>query len=1365
MKRLVVLFICLISLPAFADLSGVGNVTISKKIAIPRKILEQVISADSELKPYLDAMLKKYDSHYQMYGRYEFTRSDVQNVCSAAIDILKTNDDCLRRVLYPIKEKMGKVTLKDVCNIKGTVVGGTPYCIDDVFVEKKGDNTNPYHQDVNVAHATALGFAIEYGKANGHDLWCGAQPVNDAILCTDYDYKDYKFYSFKFAGVNNTSGGTIQNNVGRGICALHNAKYEYRGAPTCIMNCAVGTAARDTISKFGMEIISPDTTTDSCTMKLPVLKDKDLRTYPGYEYMTTAFANVQTVLNGSLSKIIKQYVRFQGLPIQSFECEYSSRGYYPYSVSYGHTPNPSFGIGWNIPAENLPSIDVDDNEKIYGSTDSEPIDDVLRCKINGYDVDFVFDDLYESKEYQQKIGKDALGCISMGGNYSADTTCRGLTREVCLSKAVQEAITGGTYWNKEAQVCMLNNAESVRNFRNAIDIGTGVVIGLAIGWYAGPVIALVSIAGDLAINSAFIALEDYAINKPNSRATAFLNDVKECGIMPNQAACDNEQKQCAYEIFKNHFARLQEVINDLNNDQIEEVSELMDTVSNCLSDGELIKSISESDVWMKDKLIEQSAMFIMIGGVLWSPETMVAKLAQKFPKLGKIFERMKVLGYVDEGANGVRYLQIDGLNDTEINQINMHLRNESFSVQRTVRNGKNVISFSKNSDLRYRLSENFDKYLADFKTNGRNVRIPARISEDELIQLNKELSGDGVFLVYYMDDDGVRYTVYADGKYGEVLNKYGIVPQIRMADKNSLKHDYYRIVIGEKDDYAKIVNDLQKNGFYVSSNKTDTGELFIGVSKDNIFSAWDNNPNNWLKFGKPGAAGLGGKLKGWNVQTIETVKEAKVFKFVEKNSGKTFYLKSTDDATEIERTKKAYDILNNQSDIVHIVKVIEDDQGVLVDFVRRHGITHPEGEYLFITEEVPSSLSAYNIINDSGAEACLRGVPITLAEQEEILRSVKKLRDAGLYHGDLSSNMFFLRESNGRLRVDIIDFESWAAKDVDIEVVQQMFDGLSKVGLAQKADNAVSMLDDIVGRYNKKSVFRAAAENSLGSDYYRISVNDNDDVFGLINDLQKNGFFVSANQTIHGEKFIAVSKENVFQSWSNSPTNWLKGYRGGIVRGRGIFDNIYNDMPEDVLKRKLEYIYDVERKGGSNLDIVNAMKQVGAFDEVAAKRLAQDVADETINRIKADPRLVEQGKNWRILSKTEKEEFVRNVHDFVTRERRKRAGNTEIILETDNPDLLGWHAGPYGNKPREFGYNVDAYDSAADALETIIHENTHSFQSVYKSSIPKQLVDLSRKHYVSPKVDYDGYRNVLIEVEARYVADQAVPIIARALRW
>lgn len=765
-----------------------------------------------------------------------------------------------------------------------------------------------------------------------------------------------------------------------------------------------------------------------------------------------------------------------------------------------------------------------------------------------------------------------LGVSVWGGNYSADTTCRGLTREVCLSKAVQEAITGGTYWNKDAQVCMLNSAESVRDFRNAIDIGAGVVIGLAIGWYAGPVIALVSIAGDLAINSAFIALEEYAINNPNSRATAFLNDVEKCDIKPNQAACDNEQKQCAYEIFKNHFARLQEVIHDLNDNQIEEVSELMDTVSNCLSEGELIKSISESDVWMKDKVIKQSATFIMIGGVLWSPETMVTKLAQNFPKLAKIFGRMKVLGYVDEGANGVRYLQIDGLNDAEINQINMHLRNESFSVQRSVRNGKNVISFSKNSNLRYKLSENFDKYLADFKTNGRNVRIPARISKDELIQLNKELSGDGVFLVYYMDDDGVRYTVYADGKYGEVLNKYGIVPQISVADKNSLNHDYYRIVIGEKDDYAKIANDLQKNGFYVSSNKTDTGEFFIGVSKDNVFSAWDNNPNNWLKFGKPGAAGLGGKLK-------------------------------------------------------------------------------------------------------------------------------------------------------------------------------------------------VSMLDDIVGRYNKKSVFRAAAENSLGSDYYRISVNDNDDVFGLINDLQKNGFFVSANQTINGEKFIAVSKENIFQSWLNSPTNWLKGYRGGIVRGRGIFDKIYNDMPEDVLKRKLEYIYDVKSKGGSNLDIVNAMKQVGAFDEVAAKRLAQDIADETINRIKADPILVEQGKNWRILSKTEKEEFVISVHDLVTRERRKRAGNTEITFKIKNPDTYGFHAEPYGNKPREFGYNVDAYDSAADALETIIHENTHSFQSVYKSSIPEQLVDLSDKHYVSPEVDYDGYRNVLIEVEARYVAEQSVPIIARALRW
>lgn len=805
MKRLVVLFICLISLPAFADLSGVGNVTRSKKIAIPRKILEQVISADSELKPYLDAMLKKYDSHYQMYGRYEFTVKDVQDICSAAIDTIKTNDDCLRHVLYPIKEKMGKVTLKDVCNVKGTVVGGTPYCIDDVFVEKKGDNTNPYHQDVNVALATALGFAIEYGKANGHDLWCGAQPVNNAILCTDYDDKDYKFYSFKFAGVNNTSGGTIQNNVGRGICALHNAKYEDRGAPTCIMNCAVGTAERDTISKFGMDIISPDTTTDSCTMKLSELKDKNLRTYPGYEYMTTAFANVQTVLDGSLSKIIKQYVRFQGLPIQSFECEYSSRGYYPYSVSDEYTPNPSYGIGWNTPAENLASdvYGANDNEKIYGSTDSESIDDVLRCKINGYDVDFVFDDLYESKEYQQKVGKDALGCISMGGNYSADTTCRGLTREVCLSKPVQEAITGGTYWNKDAQVCMLNNAESVRDFRNAIDIGTGVVIGLAIGWYAGPVIALVSIAGDLAINSAFIALEEYAINNPNSRATAFLKDVEKCDIMPNQAACDNEQKQCAYEIFKNHFARLQEVIDDLNNEQIEEVSELMDTVSNCLSDDELIRSISESDVWMTDKVIEQSAMFIMIGGVLWSPEVMVRKLAINFPKLAKIFGRMTALGYIDEGANGVRYLQIDGLNDAEINQINMHLRNEGFYAQRSVRNGKNVISFSKNSD-----------------------------------------GLGGKLKVSTLDDIVGRYN-----------KKYVFRPRA----KNSLGSDYYRIVVNDNDDVAGLINDLQKNDFYVSSNKAD-GVYFIAVSKENVFGAWDNNPNNWLKFGKPGAAGLGGKL-------------------------------------------------------------------------------------------------------------------------------------------------------------------------------------------------------------------------------------------------------------------------------------------------------------------------------------------------------------------------------------------------------------------------------------------------------------------------------------------------------------------------
>lgn len=93
--------------------------------------------------------------------------------------------------------------------------------------------------------------------------------------------------------------------------------------------------------------------------------------------------------------------------------------------------------------------------------------------------------------------------------------------------------------------------------------------------------------------------------------------------------------------------------------------------------------------------------------------------------------------------------------------------------------------------------------------------------------------------------------------------------------------------------------------------------------------------------------------------------------------------------------------------------------------------------------------------------------------------------------------------------------------------------------LGKQLGKASGNIDDILRKYSKQAVFRPASDNSLGHDYYRIMINDNDDVAGIIADLQKNGYFISANQTVNGEKFIAISEKSIFQQWEYAPKNWL----------------------------------------------------------------------------------------------------------------------------------------------------------------------------------------------------------------------------------
>ena len=56
----------------------------------------------------------------------------------------------------------------------------------------------------------------------------------------------------------------------------------------------------------------------------------------------------------------------------------------------------------------------------------------------------------------------------------------------------------------------------------------------------------------------------------------------------------------------------------------------------------------------------------------------------------------------------------------------------------------------------------------------------------------------------------------------------------------------------------------------------------------------------------------------------------------------------------------------------------------------------------------------------------------------------------------------------------------------------------------------------------------SGSTNSLGQDYYRIFINNEAEVPGILQKLQSNGFYVIANTTTDGGKFLAISEKNIF---------------------------------------------------------------------------------------------------------------------------------------------------------------------------------------------------------------------------------------------
>ena len=114
---------------------------------------------------------------------------------------------------------------------------------------------------------------------------------------------------------------------------------------------------------------------------------------------------------------------------------------------------------------------------------------------------------------------------------------------------------------------------------------------------------------------------------------------------------------------------------------------------------------------------------------------------------------------------------------------------------------------------------------------------------------------------------------------------------------------------------------------------------------------------------------------------------------------------------------------------------------------------------------------------------------------------------------------------------------------------------------ASNSDNIIKINSGDVGDYlsRSKTLQNLNGQGRLnlqtsktlnGKQYMRISMGTNPDMQEtqkLIRELQNEGFYVSSNSTKGGEKFIGVSRENIFEPWAKAKSNWLLNNADNVV--------------------------------------------------------------------------------------------------------------------------------------------------------------------------------------------------------------------------
>ena len=131
-------------------------------------------------------------------------------------------------------------------------------------------------------------------------------------------------------------------------------------------------------------------------------------------------------------------------------------------------------------------------------------------------------------------------------------------------------------------------------------------------------------------------------------------------------------------------------------------------------------------------------------------------------------------------------------------------------------------------------------------------------------------------------------------------------------------------------------------------------------------------------------------------------------------------------------------------------------------------------------------------------------------------------------------------------------------------------------------------------------------------------------------------------------------------------------------------------------------------------------------------------------------------------------EFYRaNIDDLV-----KAFDECKKIFKVDNVNLFvrnirkASRVGYYQNSTKEIAIDIRRYD-LKEIVSTIIHEMTHAQQYATKKLIQKskKTVTFDGKNYndIDANKDYEGYRNLTWEIEARKMQEKYIDKVMKAI--